>query len=169
MAVGILCCTNVSAYIIFSVLPLGLCCAQLCLTLGDPLDCSLTRLLRPQDFSIKNTRVIYHFLIQGIVPTQGLNPRLLSPLDGRRILYCWAIWEAHFLARKAYNIYYLIPNRESLLTLDLEYVYQNVNCGFPQVFRLWIFSFTSYSCCLNFLIYQQWTCINHVIKKISFF
>ena len=167
MVIGILCCTNVSAYIIFSVLPLGLCSAPLCPTLGDPLDCSLTRLLRPQDFSVKNTGVVCHFLLQGIFPTQGLNPRLLSPLDGRRILYCWAVWEAHLLARKAYNIYSLILNRESLLTFDLEYVYQNVNSGFPQIFRLWIFSFT-YSCYLHFLIYQQWTCINHVIKKISY-
>ena len=37
-----------------------------------------------------------HFLLQGIVPTQGLNPRLLRC---RRILYHWATREAHSLIR----------------------------------------------------------------------
>ena len=36
-----------------------------------------TRLLCPWDFPSKNTRVSYHFLLQGIFPTQGLNPSLL--------------------------------------------------------------------------------------------
>ena len=33
-----------------------------------------TRLLHPWDFSAKNTGVGCHFLLQGIFPTQGLNP-----------------------------------------------------------------------------------------------
>ena len=54
--------------------------AQLCLTLWDPMDCS------PPGFSVhgilpgKNTGTGCHFLLQGIFPTQGLNPRLLHLL-----------------------------------------------------------------------------------------
>ena len=43
----------------------------------------LTRLLCPWDFPGKNTRVGCHFLLQGIFPTQGSNPRFL------RLLYWW--------------------------------------------------------------------------------
>ena len=43
-----------------------------------------TRLLHPWDSPGKNTGVGCHFLLQGIFPTQGLNPGLLH---GRQILY----------------------------------------------------------------------------------
>ena len=43
-----------------------------------------TRLLCPRDFAGKNTRVGRHALLQGIFPTQGLNPCLL------RLLY-WQV------------------------------------------------------------------------------
>ena len=46
--------------------------AQSCLTLCDPVDCSL----RPWDSLGKNTGVGCHFLLQGIFPTQGSNPGL---------------------------------------------------------------------------------------------
>ena len=36
-----------------------------------------SRLLCPWDFPGKNTGVVCHFLLQGIFPTQGWNPRLL--------------------------------------------------------------------------------------------
>ena len=42
-------------------------------------------------FPSKNTGVGCHFLLQGIIPTQGLNPCLLHC---RQILYHWAIWKA---------------------------------------------------------------------------
>ena len=47
--------------------------AQLCPTLCDPID---TRFFCPWDFLSKSTEVGYHFLLQGIFPTQGLNPGL---------------------------------------------------------------------------------------------
>ena len=47
--------------------------AQSCPTLHDPMD---TRLLRPWHFLGKSTGVGCHFLLQGIFPTQGLNPGL---------------------------------------------------------------------------------------------
>ena len=34
--------------------------------------------------------MVCHALLQGIVPTQGLNPCLLYLLIGRRVLYDWA-------------------------------------------------------------------------------
>ena len=50
--------------------------AQLCLTLLTPWTVS-PRLLCPWNFPIKNTGVGFHFLLQGIIPTQGLNLHLL--------------------------------------------------------------------------------------------
>ena len=49
------------------------------------------RLLCPWDFPGKNTGVGGHFLLQGIFPTQGLNPHLLL---GRWVFYYCATWEA---------------------------------------------------------------------------
>ena len=51
-------------------------CAQSCQTLCDPMDSS------PQNSSVygKDTGVGCHFLFQGILPIQGLNPHLLHPL-----------------------------------------------------------------------------------------
>ena len=52
---------------------------QSCLTFCDPMDCS-PQALCPWDSSGKNAGVSYHFLLQGIFPTQGLNLRLLCLL-----------------------------------------------------------------------------------------
>ena len=65
---------------------------QSCLTLSDPMECSLpgssihrifqarvlqpTRILHPWDFPGKNTGVGCHSLLQEIFLTQGLNPGL---------------------------------------------------------------------------------------------
>ena len=43
-----------------------------------PYGLQLTRLLCPWDFPDKNTRVVCHFLLQGIFLTQGSNPGLSS-------------------------------------------------------------------------------------------
>ena len=49
-----------------------------CPTLCNPMDCMQpTRFLCLWDFPGNNTGVGYHFLFQGIFPTQGLNPHLL--------------------------------------------------------------------------------------------
>ena len=52
--------------------------AQSCLTLGDLMDCGLPGSSAHGDSLGKNTRVGCHFLLQGIFPTQGLNPGLLN-------------------------------------------------------------------------------------------
>ena len=55
-------------------------CAQSCLTLYHPMDCSPTRLLCPWNFPGKNTGLGCHALLQRIFPTQELNPSLLRRL-----------------------------------------------------------------------------------------
>ena len=51
--------------------------AQLCLTLCDTMDCSVPGSSVHGDSPGKNIRVCCHALLQGIFPTQGLNPGLL--------------------------------------------------------------------------------------------
>ena len=56
----------------------GLCCAQSCPTLCDPVDCSLTGSSVHGDSPSKNTGVDCHDLLEGIFPTQGSNPGLME-------------------------------------------------------------------------------------------
>ena len=65
-----------------------------CLTLCDLMDCNLPGLQNPWNSPGKNTGVGCHFLLQGIIPTQGLNWNPLCLLHCRQILYYWAIVEA---------------------------------------------------------------------------
>ena len=58
--------------------------AQSCLTLCDPVDCSLPGSFVHGDSPGKNTRVGCHALLQGFLPTQGSNPGLSHC---RQILY----------------------------------------------------------------------------------
>ena len=65
----------------------GCCCCsvtQSCPTLCHPMCCS-PRLPHSRDFPGKNTGVDFHFLLQGIFLTQGLN---LGLLHCRQTLYC---------------------------------------------------------------------------------
>ena len=54
---------------------------------------SPTRPLCPWDFPGKTTGVGFHFLLQKIFPTQGLNPALLHLLHWRWIFYWLSHWE----------------------------------------------------------------------------
>ena len=62
------------------VLPKYVCVlvAQLCLTLCEPMVCRLPGSSVPWDFPGKNTEVGFHFLLQGIVLTQGSKLHLLD-------------------------------------------------------------------------------------------
>ena len=71
-------------------------CAQLCLTLCDPMNCSLPGSSVYGDSPGRNTGVGCHFCLQGIFQTQRSNFCLLHC---RQILYCWATREARFSAR----------------------------------------------------------------------
>ena len=51
--------------------------AKSCPTLCKPVDCSLTGSSVHGDSPGKNTGVGFHFLLQGIFPNRGWNPRLL--------------------------------------------------------------------------------------------
>ena len=65
--------------------------AQLCLTLCDSMDCSPSGSSSIHEiFSGKNTGVGCYFLLQGILPTQGLNLCLLYFLHWRWIFYLWS-------------------------------------------------------------------------------
>ena len=48
--------------------------------------------LHPWDFPGKDTAVVCHFLLRGIFPTQGVNPRLLCCLHCR-----WTLYQYHHL------------------------------------------------------------------------
>ena len=52
-------------------------CAQLRPTLCDPMECSLPGSSVHRKFPGKNTKTRFHFLLQGIFPTQGLNLYLI--------------------------------------------------------------------------------------------
>ena len=58
--------------------------AQSCVTLCDPMDCSLPGSSVQGILQAKNTGVGCHFLLQGIFSTQGLNPHL-------NMLFYWMI------------------------------------------------------------------------------
>ena len=68
---------------------------QLCLTLCDPMDCSLPGSPVHGNSPGKNTGVDCPSLFQGIFLTQRSNPSLLRPLHCRHILYPGATREAH--------------------------------------------------------------------------
>ena len=55
--------------------------AQSCPTLCDPMDCSPPGIFVHGDSPGRNTGVGCHALLQGIFPTQGLNPGLTLPAD----------------------------------------------------------------------------------------
>ena len=67
---------------------------QLCLTLCDPMDCSLPGSSVHGIFLGKNTGVGCHALLQGILPTQGSNLSLLPPPSVAGFFTAQAVWEA---------------------------------------------------------------------------
>jgi len=87
---------------LFFLLCLHASSLQLCLTLCDPMDLSPPGSSVHGDSPGKNTRVSCHALLQGIFPTQGLNPRLL----------CLQHWQASSLL--------LVPPAKSFLPYHIE-------------------------------------------------
>ena len=88
--------------------------AQSCLTLFDPMDCSLPGsslqgILPPWDLPSKSTGVGCHFLLQGIFLTQGLN---LDLPHSRQMLNLWAtreVWN-YLCPRITLSLVKKIPN-----------------------------------------------------------
>ena len=80
-----LCCPPETITTLLTKLYTVLCLVtQLCPTLCDPMDCRLPGSSVHGDSPGKNTGVGCHALLQGIFPTQGLNPGLLHC---KQILY----------------------------------------------------------------------------------
>ena len=69
---------------------------QLCPTICDPMDCSLTGCSVHEDSLGKNIGMGSHALFQGIFPTQGSNPglphrrQILYHLATREAQECWS-------------------------------------------------------------------------------
>ena len=70
---------------------------QLCLTLSDPVGCNLSGSSVHGILQYSYTGVGSHFLLQGIFPTQGLNPGLLHC---RQILYQLGHWTLANVSQK---------------------------------------------------------------------
>ena len=68
---------------------------QLCPTLCDPMDCSPPGSFVHGDSPGKNNGMGCHAILQGIFPTQELNPSLLHLLNCRQILYHRPTMESH--------------------------------------------------------------------------
>ena len=88
------------------------CClvTKLCLTLLQPHGLYPARLLCPWDFPGKNIGVGWHFLLQGIFPTQSLNPRLLHwQVDSLPL----SIKDPYFVTEFAKGLILKGPNRWS--------------------------------------------------------
>ena len=68
--------------------------AQSHLTLCNPME---SRLLCAWNFPGKNTEMGCQFLLQGLFPTQGLNPSLPQPPHCRQLHYNRATWDEYFL------------------------------------------------------------------------
>ena len=87
---------------------------QSCLTLCDPVDCSLPGSSVHGIPPGKNTGVGCHFLLQGIFPTQGLNPGLWHC---RQILY--QLSHQGSLVAKAIDTKAKVRERESDLVFPI--------------------------------------------------
>ena len=68
---------------------------QSCPTSCDPMDYSLSGSPVHEDSPGKSTGVGCHFLLQGIVLTQGSNPHLMYPELAGRLFTSGATWEVH--------------------------------------------------------------------------
>ena len=64
--------------------------AQLCPTLGDPMDCSSPGTSVHRILQTRILKLGCHFLLQGIFPTQVLNPSLLSLLHWQASSLPWS-------------------------------------------------------------------------------
>ena len=82
---------------------------QSCLTLRDPMDCSLPGSSVHVDSPGNNTEMGFHTLLQGIFPSQGSNLHLLCSCTGRWVHYHHATWEA--------PIWFIQCMKENLLQL----------------------------------------------------
>ena len=91
--------------------------AWLCLTLCDPMNCSLPGSSVHRDSPGKNTGVGCHALLQGIFPTQGSNPGLLHC---RQILYHLSHQGSPFLKHIMFNYSLVVDFTNFVSQLDIQ-------------------------------------------------
>ena len=116
---------------------------QLCPTLCDPMDCSLLGSSVHGDSLGKNTGVGCHDLLQGIFPTQGLNPGILHC---KQILYCLSHQESPRILE-----WVACPfSRGSSWPRD----WTGVSCITAEFFTSWAIR-KAHNCCISCLRYQQ--------------
>ena len=89
-------------------------CAQSCLTLCDPMDCSWPASCIHGIFQERILEWVYHFLLQGIFSTQGLNQGLLYLLQRQAV----SLPLSHLEVRKP--LYYSISLKLAVLILDID-------------------------------------------------
>ena len=79
-------CRILHKYVLFFFILVWCWCsdAQSCQTLCNPMDCSPPGSSVHRDSPSKSTGMACHALLQGIFPTQGLNPNLLHLLHWQR-------------------------------------------------------------------------------------
>ena len=117
---------------------------QSCLTLCDPMDCSLP-VLCPWNSPGKNTGVGCHLPLEGIFPTQGLNQSLLCLRHCRWILYPLG----HYVSGKfiynvlqSFNNYYetisLSRKKETVKTALNYIVLKEHTLTFMEINHMWI-------------------------------
>ena len=78
-------------------------CAQSCLTLRDPIDCSLPGSPLSMGFSRQEYCSELPFPTPGDLPDLRINHHLCVSCIGRRVLYHWATWEAHPFYTSGYS------------------------------------------------------------------
>ena len=96
---------------------------QSCVTLCNPMDCSLPGSSVHGDFPGKNTGMGCHALLQGISPTQGSNPGLLQckwilyHLSHHESPFLYIKSESHYLVKIRFLIviYLALPSKFSIL------------------------------------------------------
>ena len=109
---------------------------QSCPTLCDPMGCSLPGSSSPWDFPGNSTGVDCHFLLQGIFPTQGLNPGLLHC---RQTLYHLS----HQGSPWIYNYISNISLSKLLKSIILPSLIHSLMCFFIQIHVSDLFHFPS--------------------------
>ena len=98
--------------------------AQPCLTLCDPMDCSPSGSSVHGDSPGKNTGVGCHAFLQGIFPTQGLNPGLL---------YCkWILYHLSHQGSLKMIVYIIFLWTKSSKSGVYFILTAYLNSGYPQ-------------------------------------
>ena len=112
------------------------CClvAKSCPTLLSPTDCQA---LLPMNFPGKNTGVSFHFLLQRIFPTQGLNPCLLHwRVDSLPLSHQGMLCEILSWGRVCLCSHLRFPTRALLLPGRADLLASKNVCGGEQNRRL---------------------------------